>query len=112
MSGPRDVADLAAAVGLEPARHRRADVESLVGIPHTDMLRWWRAIGLAEVPEEEVAFGDDDIRMAVALGALLGGGAVDDRDVLRLARVLFVVLPDRRGAGGAPHRRGPRRARR
>ena len=88
MSGPRDLADLAAAVGLEPARHRRADVESLVGIPHTDMLRWWRAIGLAEVPEEEVAFGDDDIRMAVALGALLGGGAVDDRDVLRLARVL------------------------
>ena len=88
MSGPRDLADLAAAVGLEPARHRRADVESLVGIPHTDMLRWWRAIGFAEVPEEEVAFGDDDIRMAVALGALLGGGAVDDRDVLRLARVL------------------------
>lgn len=88
MSGSRDIAELAAAVGLQPARHRRADVEAQVGIPHTDMLRWWRAIGFAEVPEDEIAFGDDDVRMAAALGALLGGGRVEDRDVLRLARVL------------------------
>ncbi len=88
MSSRRDIADLAATVGLEPATHRRADVEEQVGLPHSDMVRWWRAMGFAEVPEDEIAFGDDDVRMAVALAALVGSGRVDDRDVLRLARVL------------------------
>ncbi len=88
MSGPDDVAALTAAIGLDPPTYRRADVERLVGVPHADMVRWWRAMGFAEVPEDEVAFGDDDVRMAAELAALLGSDRVDDRDVLRLARVL------------------------
>jgi adenylate cyclase len=88
MSGPDDVAALTAAVGLDPPVYRRADVEQHVGLPHADMVRWWRAMGFAEVPEDEVAFGDDDVRMASELAALLGSGRVGDRDVLRLARVL------------------------
>ena len=88
MSGPDDIAALTAAVGLDPPAYRRAAGERHVGVPHSDMVRWWRAMGFAEVPEDEVAFGDDDIRMASALAALLGSGRVGDRDVLRLARVL------------------------
>ncbi|UDY36538.1 adenylate/guanylate cyclase domain-containing protein [Dermatobacter hominis] len=88
MSGPDDVAALAAAVGLDPPVYRRADVERQVGVPHADMVRWWRAMGFAEVPEDEVAFGRDDVRMATDLASLLASGRVDDLDVLRLARVL------------------------
>lgn len=88
MSGPRHVADIAAAVGLDPVVYRRGEVETRVGLSHDDMVRWWRAMGFAEVPEDEVAFSDDDIRMATSLTTLLASGTVQERDVLRLARVL------------------------
>ena len=51
------------------------------------MLRWWRAIGLAEVPEE-VAFGDDDIRMASRSAPSAAAAPSTTADVPRLARVL------------------------
>lgn len=88
MTGPDDLAEMAAAVGLRPAVHRRADVESLAGIPHTDMVRWWRAMGFAEVPEDDAVFGDDDVAIAATLGELLAGQQMQETDVLRLARVL------------------------
>ncbi len=88
MNGPDDIADLAAAMGVPPAVHRRGDVESLAGLPHSDMVRWWRAMGFAEVPEADVAFGDDDVAVAASLGKLLDSGQVVEHDVLRLARVL------------------------
>ncbi len=88
MSGPSDVADLVAAVGLPPATLRRGDVEHRVGMSHEELVRWWRAMGFAEVPEDDLAFGEDDVAMATSLATLLLSGRVEDRDVLRLARVL------------------------
>lgn len=88
MTPPSEVGDLITAVGLPPATLRRGDVERQVGMSHEEMVRWWRAMGFAEVPEDELAFGEDDVRMAVALAGLLDAGSVEDRDVLRLARVL------------------------
>lgn len=77
-----------AAVGLPPASLRRGDVERRVGMTHEEMVRWWRAMGFAEVPEKDVAFGEEDVRMATALSRLLSEGEVSDREVLRIARVL------------------------
>lgn len=88
MSGPPDVDHLIASVGLPPATLRRGDVERRVGMSHEDLVRWWRAMGFAEVPEEDLAFGEDDVNMAGSLAGLLASGRVEDRDVLRLARVL------------------------
>ncbi|MBS1838551.1 MAG: hypothetical protein JST64_12740, partial [Actinobacteria bacterium] len=58
MSGPSEVADLVSAVGLHPSTLRRGDVEQRVGMSHEEMVRWWRAMGFAEVPEDDLAFGD------------------------------------------------------
>jgi len=88
MTGGHQVADIAAALGLDPVLYRRGEVEARVGLSHDDMVRWWRAMGFAEVPEDEVAFGPDDIRMATSLASLLASGTVQERDILRLARVL------------------------
>lgn len=88
MTGSREVNDLVVAVGLPPATLHRADVEGRVGMSHDELVRWWRAMGFAEVPEEELAFGEDDVDMATSLAELLESGTVEDRDVLRLARVL------------------------
>lgn len=88
MSGAPDVADLVATVGLRPATLRRGDVEHRVGMSHEELVRWWRAMGFAEVPEGDVAFGEDDVAMASALATLLMSGRAENRDVLRLARVL------------------------
>jgi adenylate cyclase len=85
-----DAAELAELVGLDAPTYRRAEMERLVGVDHTEMLRWWRAMGFAEVPETEVAFGDADVEMARRLVALVGSDLLADDDVLRLARLLGV----------------------
>jgi adenylate cyclase len=85
---PHDARALAELVGLDPPEYRREDMERLVGIGHEDMVRWWRAMGFAEVPEDEVAFGDADVEMARRLVALVGSDLLEDQDVLRLARLL------------------------
>ncbi len=88
MAGPDDVAALAAAVGLAATDLRRADVEAQLGLPHSDLVRMWRAMGFAEVPEDEPAFGPEDVFLAGRLAELVESGRLDDREVLRLARVM------------------------
>jgi adenylate cyclase len=85
---PQDMAALSELVGLEPPTYRRDDMERLVGVDHEEMVRWWRAMGFAEVPETEVAFGRTDVEMARRLVALVGSDVLGDGDVLRLARLL------------------------
>ena len=80
--------DLSALVGLTPPRYRRSEVEDLVGASHEHLVRWWRAMGFAEIPEDEVAFTDDDVAMARTLVDLTRSGVLDDDAVLRMARLL------------------------
>lgn len=85
---PERVAGLSRMVGLDPPVYRRQDVVERVGVSHEEMVRWWRAMGFAEVPPEVVAFGDTDVQMARRLVTMVGADVLDDESVLRLARLL------------------------
>ncbi len=85
---PERVAGLSRMVGLDPPVYRRRDMEERVGVTHEEMVRWWRAMGFAEVPEDVVAFGDTDVQMARRLVSMVGADLLDDDAVLRLARLL------------------------
>jgi adenylate cyclase len=81
-------ATLHRAVGLGPPGYRREDVARLAGIDHERSVKWWRAMGFAEVPEDVAAFTELDIEIVKRLAALAGAGLVDDEAILRLARLL------------------------
>jgi adenylate cyclase len=85
---PERVAGLSRMVGLDPPVYRRRDMEERVGVTHEEMVRWWRAMGFAEVPEDVVAFVDTDVQMARRLLSMVGADLLDDDAVLRLARLL------------------------
>lgn len=73
---------------LDPPTLSRVDVERLTGVPHERAVRWWRAMGLPEMPEDQVAFRDEDVAMVRRLDQLLGEDVVDEDEVLRLARLM------------------------
>jgi adenylate cyclase len=86
-------ADLGAAtlyglVGLDQPRYRRADVGRLAGIEHERSLKWWRAMGFPEVPEDVLGFAEADLGMVRRLAALSGAGLLTDESIHRLARLL------------------------
>ncbi len=76
------------AVGLGTPEYRRDDVVSLGGVDHERSVKWWRAMGFAEVPEDVAAFAELDVEIVKRLAALAGAGLVDDEAILRLARLL------------------------
>jgi adenylate cyclase len=75
-------------VGLDAPTYRRADVVRLAGIEHERSVKWWRAMGFPEVPEDVPTFSETDVEMVRRLAALSGAGLVDDGTILRLARLL------------------------
>ena len=79
---------LSCLVGLGSPGYRRADVMRLAGIEHDRTVRWWRAMGFPEVPEDVPAFAELDIEIAKRLAALTGAGLLDDDSIMRLARLL------------------------
>jgi len=81
-------ATLYRAVGLGAPKYRREDVARLAGIDHERSVRWWRAMGFAEVPEDVAAFAELDVEIVRRLAGLAGAGLVDDEAILRLARLL------------------------
>jgi adenylate cyclase len=83
-----DAVDLYRVVGLGAPGYRREDVARLAGIDHERSVKWWRAMGFAEIPEDVAAFAELDIEIVKRLAALTGAGLVDDAAVLRLARLL------------------------
>ena len=85
---PVDLNTLYRLVGIEPPTLRRADIEGLSGIDRERSLRWWRAMGFAEVADDELAFGSDDIAVVQRLRSLLDLEVIDDGDILRLARLM------------------------
>jgi adenylate cyclase len=76
------------AVGLGTPGYTRSEVARMAGIERTRSVKWWRAMGFPEVPEDVPAFADLDVEVLQRLAALTGAGFVDDDDVLRLARLL------------------------
>ncbi len=85
---PVDLNKLYRLVGIDPPTLRRADIEGLSGIDRERSLRWWRAMGFAEVADDELAFGSDDIAVVQRLRSLLDLEVIDDGDILRLARLM------------------------
>lgn len=85
---PEPAARLYQAVGLGQPRYRRSDVARIAGIDRERSVRWWRAMGFPEVPENASAFTDVDVEIVRRLVALSGAGLVDDAAILRLARLL------------------------
>ena len=76
------------AVGLGAPGYRREDVARVAGVDHERSVKWWRAMGFAEVPDGVAAFAELDIEIVKRLAALTGAGLVDDEAILRLARLL------------------------
>jgi adenylate cyclase len=79
---------IAEAIGLTAAKYDRHSVSEAIGLPPEETVQWWRAMGIVEVPEGVVAFGDSDLDMAKLLAELLDADAEHRDDVLRLARLL------------------------
>lgn len=76
------------AVGLDVPRLTRTDVAAIAGSDPDRTRRWWRALGFPEVPDDVVAFGDQDVEIVRRLLALTDAGLATDDNVLRLARLL------------------------
>ena len=84
----RRAADLTEVVGLHRAKYDRAGVLRRVGLDGADTRRWWRAMGIVEVPDDVVAFSRDDVFMARALVQVLLQDEHSEEHIFRLARLL------------------------
>ena len=73
---------------LDAPTLRRRDVAARTGVDPEHSVRWWRALGFAEVADDDVAFRDADVEVVRELGVLVESGVIDDADVLRLARLM------------------------
>jgi adenylate cyclase len=77
---------------LEAPTLRRRDVAERTGVDPEQSLHWWRALGFAEVGDDEMAFRDADIEVVRELRVLVESGVLDDADVLRLARLMSALF--------------------
>ena len=75
-------------VGLGVPAYRRSEVASLAGVDRSRSVKWWRAMGFPEVPEDVPAFADRDVEILQRLAVLTGAGLLDDDNIMRLARLL------------------------
>ncbi|TWD80902.1 adenylate cyclase [Kribbella amoyensis] len=66
----------------------RADVSRRAGISSDRAERMWRALGFATVPDDEVAFTDDDVEALRLVAALEDDGFIDPAVESSLARKL------------------------
>ena len=80
--------DLAESVGLSKARYDRATVLSKAKMQNVDTRKWWRAMGLVEVPDDVVAFGREDLAMVRALRLVMQQDDKGEEHLFRLARLL------------------------
>ena len=83
-----DITALHRLVKLDPPVLCRAEVAEMGGVPSDDTIRWWRAMGFPEMPDDARAFGTQDVDMVRQLNSLLVVGLVEDEDILRLARLM------------------------
>lgn len=69
-------------------RYTRREVAELAGVPFPYAQRLWRAMGFAEVGDDEVAFTDADLATLERAAGLLRSGFLDEELGVRLARAL------------------------
>ena len=62
-----------------PRRYTRAQVAALAGMPPERTQRLWRALGFADVADDDAAFTDADVTALARLSALIDTGFVDPR---------------------------------
>ena len=84
----RRAVDLAETIGLARARYDRQAILEKADIEGMDTTRWWRAMGIVEVPDGVRAFNSDDLAMVRALKMILSENAAAEEHVFRLARLL------------------------
>jgi adenylate cyclase len=58
-------------------RYTRGDVERRSGVPAERNARLWRALGFADVAEDDVVFTDADVEALQLIDGLVGSGVID-----------------------------------
>ena len=71
-----------------PRRYTRAQVAELAGMPPERTRRLWRALGFADVPEDDAAFTDADVTALTLLTALIDSGYVHPAAEASIARAM------------------------
>jgi adenylate cyclase len=71
-----------------PRRYTRAQVVELAGVPAERTRRLWRALGFADVPDDESAFTDADVAALSRLSALIDSGFVAAGEEASIARAM------------------------
>ncbi|MCL4413692.1 MAG: adenylate/guanylate cyclase domain-containing protein [Actinobacteria bacterium] len=69
-------------------RYTRRRLAEMTGMPEELTQRFWRALGFADVPEDELAFTDLDLEAIVTFQAMLHLGVAEVESALQLARVI------------------------
>lgn len=80
--------EIAEVVGLSKARYDRETLLRKGHVEDVDTRRWWRAMGIVEVPEDVVGFGPEDLAMVRALRIVLSRDERAEEHIYRLARLL------------------------
>lgn len=86
--GPQTARTLEGALLGGERRHRRDEVAARAGVGLDDARRLWRAMGFAEVGEDEPAFTDGDVDALRAVRELRAAGLVDPDTEVAMARAL------------------------
>ncbi|WP_261326137.1 adenylate/guanylate cyclase domain-containing protein [Modestobacter marinus] len=71
-----------------PRRYTRREVAELAGMPPERTRRLWRALGFADVPDEDRAFSDADVAALARLSALIATGFIDPDTEASIVRAM------------------------
>jgi adenylate cyclase len=71
-----------------PRRYTRAQVAELAGVPGERTRQLWRALGFADVPDDDPAFTDADVTALARLAALIDSGFVEPGAEATIARAM------------------------
>jgi adenylate cyclase len=71
-----------------PRRWRRRDVAALAGVSQLSSRKLWRALGFANVGDDDVAFTDADVEALTRVARLVRSGLLDEPTAVAMARAL------------------------
>src|SRR3954463_8454176 len=88
-AGPADTTERLEEILLGgPRKYTRVELAERSGVPLEFSRRLWRAMGFADVADDERMFTDGDLFALVALGDLKKAGLIDDETALTSTRAL------------------------